>query len=313
VRGDLTAGSDLGLAAADREELRREVTDVLHCAAATRFTLPLEEARTVNVGGTRALLEFLTGCRSVRRVGCFSTVYVAGRRIGRFAEDDLDDGGAGFVNTYEQSKNEMEREVRDRMADLPLAVYRLSTLAGESATGAVTGYNAFHDALRLLYHGLAPMVPGEARSPVDLAAVDYVADAACWLFRNRFEAGRTYHLCSGPEASCTLEELIDAVVEAFHRYRPQWRRRSIEKPAIVNLPTYELFVQSVEETGNEVLRSATRAVQSFAYQLAYPKTFDTARTRSALEGSGLRPHPVVEYLPKVVRACIETGWGATPE
>jgi long-chain acyl-CoA synthetase len=309
VRGDVEAGGGLGLVPAVREALSREVTDILHCAAATQFTLPLEEARAANVGGTRSLLEFASGCRSLQRVGCFSTVYVAGRSTGRITEEDLEDGGAGFVNSYEQSKNEMEWEVRARMADLPLGVYRLSTLIGDSTTGGVPAYNAFHHALRLLYHGLAPMVPGDRAHPVDLTAVDYVSDAACWLFQNRFEAGRTYHLCSGPAASCTLDELIDAVVDAFHRFRPEWRRRSIEKPAIVSLPTYELFVRSVEEAGNAVLLAATRAVQSFAYQLAYPKTFDTARTEAALEGSGLRPPPVLEYLPAVVRTCIETGWG----
>jgi nucleoside-diphosphate-sugar epimerase len=196
------------------------------------------------------------------------------------------------------------------MRELPVAIYRLSTVIGDSRTGAVFGLNAIHHALRLFYQGLAPMVPGDESHQVDLVSVDYVAAAAAWLFRHRFEPGRTYHLCSGPERSGPLDELIDAVVEAFHRFRPEWRRRGIEKPAIVNLATYELFARSVEETGNEVLLRATRAVQSFAYQLAYPKTFDTARTEAALEGSGLRPPPVLELIPRVVHACIETDWGA---
>lgn len=311
ARGDLRAGPGLGLAAMDRKALVEEVTDILHCAAETRFTLPLEEARAVNVDGTRSLLEFAAGCRRLQRVGCFSTVYVAGLRTGRFVEDDLDDGGAGFANTYERSKSEMEREVRGRMADLPVAVYRLSTLIGDSRTGSVSGLNAFHHALRLLYQGLAPMVPGDPGHRVDVVATDYVADAACWLFGQRFEAGRTYHLCSGPGGSTTLAGLIDAAMEAFHLLRADWRRRHIEKPAIVDLPTYELFVRSVEETGNEVLLAATRAVQSFAVQLAYPKTFDSTLTQAALKGSGLRPLPVLEVLPKVVRACLETNWRAT--
>lgn len=311
VQGDLLAGPGMGLSASVREELSADVTDILDCAAETRFTLPLEEARAVNVGGTRSLLEFAEGCPSLRQIGCFSTVYVAGRRTGRITEDDLEDGGSGFVNSYEQSKNEMEREIRERMGDLPIAVYRLSTLIGDSTTGAVTGFNAFHHALRLLYLGLAPMIPGDPAHRIDVVAVDHVADAACWLFGRRFEAGRTYHLCSGHERSSSLAELIDAVVEAFHRFRPEWRRRGFERPAIVDLPTYELFARSVEETGNEILLRATRAVQSFAYQLAYPKTFDRTATQAALEGSGLRPPPVLEYLPKVVRFCLENEWRTT--
>jgi nucleoside-diphosphate-sugar epimerase len=308
VRGDLRAGSQMGLSPALWDELSLKVTDVLHSAADTRFTLPLGEARSVNVGGTRALLDFAAGCRSLRRVGVFSTVYVAGRRTGRIAEDDLDDGSAGFVNSYERSKHEMEREVRDRMTDLPIAVYRLSTLIGDSRTGAVTTPNAFHHALRLLYHGLAPMVPGRSENRVDVVAVDFVADAAWWLFEHRFEAGRTYHLCSGETASSTLGELIDRTVESFLRFRPEWRRRHVEKPAIVDPSTYELFVRSVEETGNEVLLRATRAVQSFAGQLSCSKVFETHETAASLEGSGLRPPPVLEYLPRVVGSCLETEW-----
>lgn len=310
VQADLRSADHIGLSARSHEALSREVTDILHCAAATRFDLSIAEARAVNVAGTESLLRFAEECRSLKQVGCFSTVYVAGRRTGRFAEEDLENDGAGFVNTYEQSKNEMEQAVRSRMADLPVAVYRLSTLVGDSRTGAVTGFNAFHYALRLLYQGLAPMVPGEPRTKVDIVPIDYVADAAHWLFRNSFAPGRTYHLCSGPERSSTFEELMEATFESFERVRPEWRKRSIEKPVVVDLPTYELFVRSVEETGNDVLKRATRAIETFAYQLAYPKIFDAARTWSALEGSGLRPPFVLEYYPKVVRYCIETEWGA---
>jgi nucleoside-diphosphate-sugar epimerase len=310
VQGDLRAGAGLGLSAAIRADLSAAVTEVIHCAAETRFTLPIEEARAVNVAGTRALLEFAAACRRLRKIGCFSTVYVAGRRTGRFTEEDVADAGAGFANTYELSKSEMEREVRGRMADLPVAIYRLSTVIGDSVTGAVTGWNAFHHALRLLYHGLAPMIPGTPATPVDLVSVNYVADASSWLFRHRFEAGRTYHLCSGSERSSTLAELIDAVMDAFLRFRPDWRRRAIERPAVVDAATYELFVRSVEETGNEVLIGAARAVQSFATQLAFPKDFDTAQAAALLEGSGCCLAPTIEFLPKVVRTCVEADWGA---
>ena len=310
ARGDLLAGPSLGLSPHVHAALASEVTDVLHCAAATTFTLPLVEARAANVAGTEAVLRFAGECRSLRQVGCFSTVYVAGRRTGRIGEDDLDDGRAGFVNSYEQSKHEMERVLRAAMGSLPIAVYRSSTIVGDSRTGAVRGFNAFHHAVRLLYQGLAPMVPGDDAHCVDLVPVDYVASAAVWLFVRRFVPGRTYHLCSGADRSASLGALVDATVDAFYRFRPAWRKRSIEKPAIVDLGTYELFVRSVEETGNDVLKQATRAIQAFAYQLAYPKVFDTRGTSAALEGSGVTAPPVLDYYPRVIRHCIETNWGA---
>jgi nucleoside-diphosphate-sugar epimerase len=309
VAGDVRAGPTLGLAARDHDALAATVTDVLHCAAETTFNRPLAEARETNVEGTRAVLDFARECAGLERMACFSTVYVAGRVTGCFGEDDVG-GATGFVNSYEQSKAEMEALVRDAMPALPIALYRLSTIIGSSRTGAVTGFNAVHHALRLLYQGLAPMVPGREDAPVDLIPVDFAADASLHLFERAFTAGATYHLCAGATGSSTLGGLLDATVSAFERYRPAWRKRSIARPALVDLDTYELFVRSVEEAGNEVLLQATRAVQAFAYQLSYPKVFDSRRADASLVAAGLHAPPVLDYYDHVVRWCIETNWGS---
>lgn len=309
LAGDLRAGPSLGIAPTDHAELRAAVTDIVHCAADTTFTRPLDQARATNVGGTRAILEFAERCPALERVACFSTVYVAGRTTGCFGETDIG-GAGGFVNSYEQSKAEMEVVVRDAMPRLPIALYRLSTIIGDSRTGAVHGFNAVHHALRLLYQGLAPMVPGRETALVDLIPLDFAADAAHELFERAFTPGATYHLCSGAARSTTLGALLDATVGAFERHRPAWRKRSIARPALVPLETYELFVRSVEEAGNDVLLQATRAVQAFAYQLAYPKVFDARRADAALAPSGIEPPPVLDYYDGVVRWCIETNWGA---
>jgi hypothetical protein len=99
---------------------------------------------------------------------------------------------------------------------------------------------------------------------------------------------------------------------AFQRYRPAWRKRSIARPAIVDLPTYELFVRSVEEAGNQVLLQATRAVQAFAYQLGFPKVFDARRAESALAPAGITVPDVMDYYERVIRWCIETNWSTPP-
>lgn len=309
LRGDLGRGPSLGLASEDVAHLREAVTDIVHCAADTTFNRPLADARRANVEGTRSVLDFARGCPRLERLACYSTVYVAGRATGCFGESDV--GGAdGFVNSYEQSKAEMEGVVHEAMADLPIGLYRLSTIIGDSRTGAVSGFNAVHHALRLLYQGLAPMVPGQADTLVDLIPVDFAADAAHALFEDAFTPGRTYHICAGARGSATLGALIDVTMAAFERHRPAWRKRSIARPALVALDTYELFVRSVEEAGNEVLLQATRAVQAFAYQLAYPKVFDARQAEAALSPHGIRAPAVLDYYDDVIRWCIETNWGA---
>lgn len=308
VEGDLRAGPDLGLTRAVRDVLAAQVTDVLHAGASTSFTAPLEAVRAVNVGGTAAVLEFAARCPRLRRLGCLSTVYVAGRRTGEFGEADVGDPAVGFVNPYEQSKHEMEALVRDAARRVPVTVYRLSTVAGDSHTGEVARFAALHHSVRLLYQGLVPMVPGDGDTPVDLLPLDFAADAVWWLFREAFTPGRTHHVCAGP-AAAPLDALLDSALATFEQHRPAWRRRAVERPAFADRRTYELFVRSVEETGNPLLGQATHAVSSFAWQLAYPKTFRSVATEALLAEAGLRAPDVLEYFPRVVRYCVETNWG----
>jgi len=215
------------------------------------------------------------------------------------------------VNSYEQSKHEMEDVARDAMATLPVSLYRFSTILGDSTSGVVTSFNAIHHALRLFYQGLAPMVPGDLATRVDLVPVDFAARALHHLMTRRFEPSRTYHLCAGAARSCTLDELLSDTIEVFERLRPAWRKRRIERPAVVDAETYALFTRSVEESGNVVLQRATQAVQAFAWQLAFPKTFDTRAADAALSGSGIVAPHVRSYYAKVVAFCVETNWGRT--
>ncbi len=307
VEGNLCAGPSLGLAPQVIESLMATTTHIIHCGGSTSFTLPLTEARALNVEGTRNVLDFARHCAPLESAAFFSTVYVSGRRSGTFAEDDYGDAGFGFVNTYEQSKAEMEVLVREAMGELPILLLRLSTVVGDSRTGAVRGFNAVHHAIRLLYNGLAPMIPGEAQTRVDVVSSDFVAEAVLHLI-DRFPGGGVFHLASGAEAS-TLGDLIGSTVDSLVRFRPAWRKRSIERPLLVDLDTYELFVRSVEETGNDVLRSATRSIRTFAYQLAHPKLFATARTDEALAGSGISPRRSLDFYPRVVKYCLESNWG----
>ena len=307
VAGDICAGPTLGMAPEAVASLTRYTTHIVHCGGTTSFTLPLSEARQANVEGTRNVLEFARSCPWLESAAFFSTVYVSGRRSGTFAESDEGDGGFGFVNTYEQSKAEMETLVRAAMDQLPILLLRLSTVVGDSRSGAVRGFNAVHHAIRLLYNGLAPMIPGDPGEKVDIVSSDFVADATLHLIDNHPASG-VFHLASGLDAS-TLDDLIGSTVDSLVRFRPAWRKRAIERPLLVDLDTYELFVRSVEETGNEVLRSATRSIRTFAYQLAHPKLFETRKATEALTGSGIAPRPTLGFYPLVVKYCLESNWG----
>src|SRR5205085_833606 len=62
VAGDLTSPG-LGLRQAERTQLAEDTGAVVHCAASIAFDLPLEEARAINVEGTREVVGFAREAR----------------------------------------------------------------------------------------------------------------------------------------------------------------------------------------------------------------------------------------------------------
>ncbi len=177
VPADLLAPG-LGISAARRGTLARRVSTIVHSAASVSFTLPLEEARAVNVGGTRQMLELAElACAhgGLDRYAQVSTAYVAGTHAGRFGEDDLD-VGQSFHNSYEQSKFESEQLVRAQHG-LPFSVMRPSIVVGDRRSGWTAAFNVLYWPLRAFARGLFTAVPAIPSAPVDVVSIDYVADA----------------------------------------------------------------------------------------------------------------------------------------
>jgi long-chain acyl-CoA synthetase len=310
VPGSITAGTSLGMDDAFTREVVTDTTAILHAAADTRFDAPLPTLRSTNVHGTANLIRLAHRLPRLDRVLVLSTVYVAGRRTGRIRESELSDE-AGFVNGYEQSKYEMEEQLVHAGRELPLAIGRLGTIVGDSRDGRVGRPAAFHHALRLYYQSLAPMLPGEPDSPVDVIASDYAADALVTLLCREFRPGARWHVCAGDDAP-GLNELLDLTIAAFLASRPAWRRRAIARPAIVSLAAFERFADSVEELQDATLAAATRVVRPFAPQLAFPKRFDDAAAQAGLAAHGLVRPAFREYFPRVVDHLINAHWACPP-
>jgi nucleoside-diphosphate-sugar epimerase len=189
-----------------------EIDVVCHCAASITFDLPLDEAREINVDGTRTMLE-LARAAGARRFVHVSTAYVAGTHAGPFTEDML---GSSFRNTYEQTKCEAERIVGD-VSGMDVAIARPSIVMGESDSGWTPAFNVLYWPLRAFARGLFAQVPAKPDGRVDVVPVDYVADGIFKLVES--DATGTFNLVSGAEAS-TCEELADLACAHFGRPRP---------------------------------------------------------------------------------------------
>ena len=297
VAAELTAPS-LGLRPARRKELASRVTTIVHAAASVSFTLPLDEARAINVDGTRRMLDFaeLASERGgLDRYAHVSTAYVAGTHAGSFAEDQLD-VGQEFHNSYEQSKCEAERLVHER-ASVPFTIMRPSIVVGDRRSGWTSAFNVMYWPLRAFARGLYSAVPANPAAPLDVVSVDYVADAIYALCEMPGGIGETYHLTAGSQAS-TIGEVAELASRYFDRPAPE-----------VLTPEEFLLVISKASKGRQA--ALETSVAYFPY-FAIGTTFDDARARARLDPGGILVSPLRDYLGRLLDFATASRWGKHP-
>jgi thioester reductase-like protein len=301
VAGDLRLPG-LGLDPRRRDEIAAQVDEVIHAAASVSFTLPLAEARAINVDGTGRVIELAAhvhACGRLRRFAHVSTAYVAGTHQGVFTEEDLD-RGQGFHNTYERSKWEAERLVREHAERLPVQVFRPSIVVGDERSGWTSSFNVIYTPLRAYARGALPAVPARRAAPVDIVPVSFVARAILAL--SDAGAGLTFNLAAGPDAS-TVGELIDEAAD--HLGRPPVR---VLHPGLYRRAVHPVLMRR----GTRAQRRWLERGEVFFPYFAGKVRFDTTAARAALVPAGIRVPRVDAYLERLLAFAERASWGRRP-
>jgi nucleoside-diphosphate-sugar epimerase len=265
LHGDVTE-EGLGLGRAGRA-VARSAEVILHAAAATDSALDLDAARRINFEGTRNVLAAAHRIPGLQKVVHVSAASVAGKRCGHVLEPQLEN--AGFNDAYERSKNEAERVVRAHSQVLPIAVVRPSIVIEPPEA-------ARRSALRLLLDlvasGLLPALPGAPTNTLDVIPV---ADAAAATARVTVARGAfgTFHIASGDRAP----RVTDIVRVGARRPVRFVGQADLCKEA-ERLPSHD-------------------AIAPLIGALAYPKTFDTARTEAVLGAHPCGGSPLDALVP----------------
>ena len=204
------------------------VNDIYHCAAATCFELPLEQAQRINVGGLLQVHAFSVVAAALgdfSRLHHVSTAYAAGRSkwdVGA-SETLPPDDERHFRNTYERTKARAERFLRD-YAEVPWTIYRPSIIVGDSQSGRTRSWNVCYAPMRLIAAGRLRMVPARSGAILDYVPVDYVVDGILALGRRLDTEGKTLHLTAG-EQSCAVPECLRLIDEGGPPPAPRRRAR----------------------------------------------------------------------------------------
>jgi thioester reductase-like protein len=294
VRADLER-ERLGLTPRAYDELAARTVGVIHGAASVSFSLPIDQARAINVDGTSRMLDLAR--QAGAHMDYVGTAYVAGERGGLVLESELE-RGQEFRNTYERSKCEAEALVRSRMAGQSLTIYRPSIIVGDSRTGRTASFKVLYWPLKLFARGFR-VVPGRADTPMDVVPSDFVVQAIAHLRGRPDRAGQVYHLCAGPGRSATLGELTGLAARYFHVRRP-----------IFVQP--QLFVRArplVDRFTWGRLRRILIAGRVYTPYLSLDLAFDTTNLRAGLAGSGIEVPRVEDYFANLFRFAIDTDWG----
>jgi thioester reductase-like protein len=299
VYGGDVSEPDCGLNTADRQQLCAEATRVIHCAATVRFDHTLEQARHMNVDGTRKMLDFAASMRSLKSFAYVGTAYVAGEREGLILESELN-VGQRYRNTYEQTKAEAEALVRSRQGSLPCVILRPSIIVGDSETGVTSSFKMLYWPLKIYSRRLWRTVPGFSDAVLDIVPVDYVARAVTQLTFDENALGATVHLCAGPRGSATIERVARRAAEYF----------KVREPRYVDP---KIFFAVVRPLLSLVLWGRKRRVlvdgRAYRDYFTMRMQFDTTNAERLLGPAGILPPPVMDYLDRLLRYCVASDWG----
>jgi long-chain acyl-CoA synthetase len=291
-----------GLNAADYDRLSAETTRVVHSAATVRFDHTLDEARRINVEGTRRILDFASGARALRSLAYVGTAYVAGERSDLVREDELVIG-QGYRNTYEQTKAEAEGLVRERLTSIPGVILRPSIIVGDSRTGVTSSFKMMYWPLKIYARRLWRTVPGYPDAVLDIVPVDFVADAVARLLFDQAAFGHTVHLCAGPQASATIEQVAHRAMEYFNGPEPRY-----VDPKFFFAVVRPLLFLSLWGRRRRVLVDGRAYRDYFTMRMQ----FDTSNAERLLRPAGVTPPPVLDYLDRLFHYCVASDWGRKP-
>ncbi len=289
IPGDITA-QNLKLEPSKFKEIKPRITHLFHLAAIYDLTVEFDPAYRVNVEGTKNVLNFADNLPFLEKFVYFSTAYVSGKRTGTVYEDELDKGQS-FKNHYEYTKFLAEKEVRERLGDLPIVIIRPGIVIGDSQTGETDKFDGPYYVM-VFFKRVPRFIPlpymGKGDAEVNLVPVDFIVKATVELTGLNKSTGKTYHLTDpAPLTARELYKLFSikirgkephgeiplSLVQAFLRIRPLAR--------VFGVP-YE-------------------ATPYFVHKVHY----DSSNTLEDLGPLGIRVPPLTSYIDNIVNFFLK--------
>jgi NAD(P)-dependent dehydrogenase (short-subunit alcohol dehydrogenase family) len=282
------------------DELRGKIDHFFHLAAIYDMTADAESQRVANVEGTREAVR-LAEDLDAKRFHMVSSIAAAGLYKGTFTEDMFEEAEKVENHPYFQTKHESEAVVREE-SSLPWRVYRPGIVVGHSETGEIDkidGPYYFFKLLQRARNALPQWFPGvgiEGRK-INIVPVDFVAKAMDHIAHIDGFDGQAFHL-TDPNP-LTAGQVINVFAKAAHAPEAAMRIDSrmldfIPKQVRAGLTT----LPPVKRITDQVLADLGIPRSVLVY-INYPTDFDSTKTQTALEGTGISVPPLASYADRL--------------
>ncbi|NBD34147.1 MAG: amino acid adenylation domain-containing protein [Cyanobacteria bacterium] len=185
----------LGLSEEQFQDLAHCINVIYHNGAWVNFVYPYSQLRAANVQGTQEVLR-LASCAQTKPVHFVSTLSVfpdCYADQGLVLETDIPHFEHELQTGYDQSKWVAETLIRQAQGrGLPITIYRLGTLLGNSQTGLTKKKNDFFWSFirGCVQLGAVPLLTRN----INLTPVDYITQAMVSLSQTSSQWGQTFHL-----------------------------------------------------------------------------------------------------------------------
>ncbi|MFN0061209.1 MAG: SDR family oxidoreductase [Myxococcaceae bacterium] len=296
LSGDVAA-MHLGLSGEEYKRLTASVTHVFHSAAITYLGMPRDVMFRVNVDGTRNMLEFGRDCVALERFAHLSTAFVSGDRVGVIAEDELE-AGQGFRNAHEETHFHAERLVQRAIGQLPITVFRPSSMVGDSRTGEIDRFDGpyFLGILLALSPLMLPLpLPGNGSAPLHVVPVDFVVSAMWALSQETGAVGRTFHIVDPQPLSA--RRAYELIAERMNRRTARFSFPTRAANMMLGLP------------GVERLARPQRTALQYANHLSF---YTSRQGTELLARQGITCPPLAAYLDVLV-SYVRANYRKKPE
>ncbi len=282
------------------EELRGKIDHFFHLAAIYDMTADAESQRVANVEGTREAVK-LAEELDAKRFHMVSSIAAAGLYKGTFTEDMFEEAENVENHPYFQTKHESEAVVREE-SKVPWRVYRPGIVVGHSETGEmdkIDGPYYFFKLLQRARNALPQWFPGvgiEGRK-INIVPVDYVARAMDHIAHIDGFDGQAFHL-TDPNP-LTAGQVINVFAKAAHAPEAAMRIDSRMLDFIPKQVRNGLtMLPPVKRITDQVLADFGIPRSVLVY-INYPTDFDSTKTQTALEGTGISVPPLASYADRL--------------